>query len=413
MQPAERITPPDWMRDPATQNLLLALGAGGAKARFVGGCVRDAVLGAPASDIDLATPEAPELVLKRLHDAGIRAVPTGLAHGTVTAVIGHRHFEITTLRKDVETDGRRARVEFTDDWLQDALRRDFTINALYADADGTIYDPTGGLADLAQAKVRFVGNAGERIEEDALRILRYFRFLARFGRGDPDDEALRACRDKRTKLAILSGERIAGEILGLLALPDPLPALKRMEQLGILDELFQTGLRLDRLGRLLGLEKENAAIDAGLRLAVLLPSSFEIVDRLTERLRLSNADRERMLAAATPAKLIREGLDDKMIRKALFHLGRDRFADQVWLAAADRRLKSADEILQLASRLERPSFELKGSDVLALGAAPGPKVGQLLREVEDWWEAGDFAADRAGCLAELRQRYAAKQSKKP
>lgn len=412
IEPASRISSPDWMLDPATGAVLKALGAGGAIVRFVGGCVRDAVLGVPTSDIDLATPEAPETVLARLGEAGIRAIPTGLSHGTVTAVIGHRKFEITTLRRDMETDGRRAKVEFTDDWLEDAKRRDFTFNALYADANGTIYDPAGGLRDLADGQVRFVGNAVQRIEEDALRILRYFRFLARFGGATPDEAALAACRDKRTLLQNLSGERISGEMLGLLAQARPMPALQLMAANGILDEILGVGARLDRLQRMIDLEIKFQADDPVRRLAALSPAGVDRIAETAARWNLSGAVRERLLAMATPSKMIRDDINDKVIRKALFRLGRDRFTDQVWMAHSDGRKFDALEILQRALRIERPEFSLRGSDVLALGVATGPGVGAVLAEIETWWEDRDFAPGRDLCLVELKRRVIQKNGEK-
>jgi poly(A) polymerase len=404
------------MLDPATGAVLKALGAGGAIVRFVGGCVRDAVLGQPTNDIDLATPEAPETVMALLNAAGIRAIPTGLSHGTVTAVIERWHFEITTLRRDVETDGRRAKVEFTDDWLEDAKRRDFTFNALYADADGAIYDPMGGLRDLADGRVRFVGLAAQRIEEDALRILRYFRFLARFG-GTATDEsgtdgaALAACREKRALLQKLSGERISGEILGLLAQVRPMPALHLMASNGILDEILGVGASLDRLQRVIDLEIKFQTIDPVRRLAALAPAGVDRTAAVAARWNLSGDIRERLLDMATPSEMIRDDMNDKVIRKALFRLGRDRFIDQVWMAHSELRKIDAAKILQRAELIERPVFSLRGSDVLALGVAAGPDVGAVLVEIETWWEDQDFSAGRELCLAELKRRVSQKNSR--
>ena len=213
MEPAGHIDPPEWMRTPGAQDVAAALSGGGAPVRFVGGCVRDAVLGRRAKDIDLATPEPPQRVIDLLARAGIRAIPTGIAHGTITAVVGREHFEITTLRRDVSTDGRHATVAFTDDWAEDAARRDFTINALFCDADGTLFDPMGGLADIKTGTVRFVGDAAMRIAEDHLRILRFFRFFAHYGKGEPDSDGLAACTRLAPTLKALSAERIAAEIL--------------------------------------------------------------------------------------------------------------------------------------------------------------------------------------------------------
>ncbi len=253
-----KIAPQPWMKAAPTRALLKALGDAGIAARFVGGCVRDALLGRPIADVDLATPARPEAVVAALEKARIKVVPTGIAHGTVTAVVTSarppRHFEITTLRRDVETDGRRARVAFDADWAEDAARRDFTINALYLDPDGRIHDPVGGLADLKAHRVRFVGEPARRIAEDVLRVLRYYRFEARFGTGAGDAAARAACRDAASLLAGLSAERVAQELLRLLAVPDPVPALRMMAEDGVLAAILPEATRLDRLQCLLALE---------------------------------------------------------------------------------------------------------------------------------------------------------------
>src|SRR3954447_2945331 len=252
-----RIAPP-WMREEATRRLLRALQQAGIEARFVGGVVRDALLGRPSADIDLATPALPEEIIAALENAGIKAVPTGIEHGTVTAVVTSvgqpRHFEITTLRRDVETDGRRARVAFDADWSEDAARRDFTINALYLDPERTVHDPVGGLADLAAHRVRFVGEPARRIAEDVLRVLRYYRFEARFGHGEGDEAARAACRAAVPLLPTLSAERVAQELLRLLALADPVPALRMMGEGGVLAAILPEATRLDRLEQLIAVE---------------------------------------------------------------------------------------------------------------------------------------------------------------
>src|SRR4051794_39436851 len=248
-----RIAPP-WMREPATRALLDALRRGGIEARFVGGCVRDALLCRPSADIDLATPARPEAIIAALEKAGIKAVPTGIEHGTVTAVLPPRHFEITTLRRDVETYGRHARVAFDADWSEDAARRDFTINALYLDPEGTVHDPVGGLADLAAHRVRFVGEPARRIAEDVLRVLRYYRFEARFGHGEGDEAARAACRAAVPLLRTLSAERVAQELLRLLAIADPVRALTMMRDDGVLAAILPEATRLERLERLIAVE---------------------------------------------------------------------------------------------------------------------------------------------------------------
>src|SRR3954447_651424 len=248
-----RIAPP-WMREPATRHLLDALRRAGIEARFVGGCVRDALLGRPSADIDLATPALPGDIIAALEKAAIKAVPTGIEHGTITAVLPQRHFEITTLRRDVETYGRHARVAFDADWSEDAARRDFTINALYLDPDGTVYDPVGGLEDLKAHRVRFVGEPAKRIAEDVLRVLRYYRFEARFGGGTGDKAARAACRAAAPLLPKLSAERVASELLRLLAVPNPVPALRMMAEDGVLAAILPEAQRLDKLEGAVGVE---------------------------------------------------------------------------------------------------------------------------------------------------------------
>src|SRR5215468_4177027 len=254
MQPSERLDPQPWMIAAETVAVMAALAAAGGEARFVGGCVRDALLGRKVSDIDIATHEPPERVMNLLSRAGIKAIPTGIKHGTVTAVVGVRHFEITTLRRDVETYGRHARVEYTDDWAADAARRDFTMNALFCSADGTIYDPFGGLADLRAQRVRFVGDPAERIREDVLRLLRFFRFHAHYGKPPPDPPALAACRDLAHLLPTLSGERVCAETLKLLSAPQPADVVDLMRESGVLAHFLPEATGIDRMRALVAAE---------------------------------------------------------------------------------------------------------------------------------------------------------------
>src|SRR5438874_6231915 len=292
-----KIPPQPWMMAPPTRAVIAALADAGIAARFVGGCVRDALLGRPIADIDLATPSRPEEVAAALDKAGIKAVPTGIAHGTVTAVVPPRHYEITTLRRDVETDGRHARVAFDADWAEDAARRDFTINAIYLDPDGTLHDPVGGLADLAAGRVRFVGEPATRIAEDVLRVLRYYRFEARFGIGTGDAQARAACRAAVPLLPRLSAERVSQELLRLMAVPDPLPALRMMEEDGVLAAIVPEASRFDRLQQLGGMEPKP---DALRRLAALIEVDAAGAAALAECLRLSNEQRDRLAGLAPP-----------------------------------------------------------------------------------------------------------------
>ncbi|HWA45288.1 MAG TPA: CCA tRNA nucleotidyltransferase, partial [Hypericibacter adhaerens] len=281
-----------WMIDARTQAVIAALRADGAELRFVGGCVRDAVLGRAIKDIDLATPDPPETVIALLKRAGLKAVPTGIEHGTVTAVVEKQPFEVTTLRRDVETDGRHAKVEFTDDWRADAARRDLTFNAMSLSPDGTLHDYFGGFDDLQAGRVRFVGDAATRIEEDVLRLLRFFRFYAHYGKPPPDAVALEACRRMAPRLPDLSGERIQAETLKLLAASDPAPVVALTQNDGVLEHWLPEARSVARLAALVRIENGlGREPDPLLRLAALIEGGPEIARGLAWRLRLSNADR--------------------------------------------------------------------------------------------------------------------------
>lgn len=390
---------PPWLDEPAVRRLLAALGAANIEARFVGGCVRDALLGVGGGDIDLATPAQPDAVMAALKKAKIKAIPTGVEHGTVTAVIPPRHFEITTLRRDVETDGRHAKVAFDAGWDADAARRDFTINAIYLAPDGTLFDPVGGQADLAAHHVRFVGDATTRIAEDVLRILRYYRFEARFGAGEGDPAARAACRAAVGKLPTLSAERVWRELSRLLAGPAPVRALKLMQKDGVLAAILSEATRIDRLEKLFPLSDDSL-----LRLAALIDVDPDAARAVAERLRLSNAERDRLTGLANPWPLDPDG-GPKAQRLALYRLGLERYGDLARLAAADGQISRTrlGELVDFAERWPIPTFPLSGDDVTTLGIAPGPRVGHLLTAVKRWWEESDFAANRAACLARLKE----------
>jgi poly(A) polymerase len=400
-----KIQPQPWMTAPQTRAVIEALAKAGIAARFVGGCVRDALLGRPIADIDLATPARPEEVAAALDKAGIKPVPTGVEHGTITAVVNDpappRHFEITTLRRDVETYGRRARVAFDADWVQDAARRDFTINAIYLDPDGTLHDPVGGIADLEARQVRFVGEPAQRITEDVLRVLRYYRFEARFGSGIGDAAARAACRAAVGFLPKLSAERVARELLRLLAVPDPLPALRMMAEDGVLAAILPEATRLDRLKRLVALAPDP---DPLRRLAALITVDAAGVIALAERLRLSNEQRDRLAGLAPPWPLGPAG-DDRDQRLSLYRLGAERYRDLSLLLAAEGTISAPRlaALLTLTAGWQPPHFPLKGRDVTALGIPPGRRVGELLAAVRQGWEDGDFTADRAACLKRLKE----------
>ena len=393
-----------WLRALATRRVLAALTARSRPARFVGGCVRDALLGRDVSggELDLATAERPEQVMRLLEAAGLKALPTGLAHGTVSTQIDGQRFEITTLRQDVATDGRHAEVAFSDDFEADAARRDFTINAMSCDGEGRLYDYFGGRSDLAQGRVRFVGAPATRIAEDYLRILRFFRFFAHYGRPPADAEALGAAAAAAPEIARLSGERIRTEMLKLLAAADPLPALRLMADSGVLDQVIPAPVGLDRLERMLAAVPEADPLP---RLVALLrppPALPAATATVTERWRLSNREAER-LAALTTAPLPALAASAVERRGALYRIGPERYRDLARLAAAE-----APDASGLASALAeaaawRPrKLPIDGDDLLALGLPPGPRLGALLAAVEDWWLARDFAPDRAACLAHAR-----------
>lgn len=391
--PALRIPPPDWLADPALAAVLNAL----PQARIAGGAVRDTLAGRPVADVDLAIPLPPEQVIAALTKAGIKSVPTGIAHGTVTAVSGHRGFEITTLRRDVETDGRHAVVAFTDDWREDAARRDFTLNALSMTRDGAVFDYFGGIADLRAGIVRFVGDPAQRIAEDYLRILRFFRFFARYASGPPDPAALTAIRSGVPGMAGLSAERVWSELRRILEAPDPRRAVALMAELGVLAAAIPEGADPARLDRLVA---NGAPTDPLLRLAALLTGDPLA---LAERLRLSHAERDRLVALRT-APLARLADDDATLRRLLADTPGALLIDRTWLERTQG--PRWDRLRGRLAALPRPVFQIEGRDVLALGVAPGPHVGELLRALRQWWLDGGCTADAAACRTELVRRVA-------
>jgi poly(A) polymerase/tRNA nucleotidyltransferase (CCA-adding enzyme) len=381
---ARQIAPPPFMYDPALLAVLAAL----PDARLVGGAVRDAIAGRPVADVDLAVPRPPEAVIAVLDKAGLKHAPTGLQHGTVTAISGGRGFEITTLRTDQRTDGRHAEVVWTEDWQQDAARRDFTINAMSMTPGGAVYDYFGGLDDLAAGRVRFVGEARQRIAEDYLRVLRFFRFQARYGAAEPDLATAEALRDAVPKLSLLSAERVWSELKRILAVPDCLAAVGLMHALGVLEAVLLHGVDMTALERLV---ESGAPPDPLLRLVALYPGAVA----MAERLRLSKAEASTLEGLAGPAPDPAWG--DHALRRALVDTAPEVLIGRAWLAGGE----AWQGLRARIGAMQRPVFPLSGRDAVALGVPPGPAVGGLLAAVRGWWLAGGCVAGVDACRAEL------------
>ncbi len=374
-----------WRRRQGMGRMLDALDAGKGLTRYVGGAIRDDLLGLEGDDIDLATRIPPHEVMERLRKARIKAVPTGIDHGTITAVSGGHPYEVTTLRRDVSTDGRRAEVVFTDDWVEDAARRDFTINALSADpVTGEIFDYFEGLDDIARRRVRFIGDPLQRIAEDHLRILRFFRFHARFGAGEPDPTALEACAARANDLMALSRERIADELLKLLGLPDPAPTVKVMLERDILKPVIPeipVGA-IDRLEALIRDEKAaGIAPDAVRRLAAMLPADPDLAADIAARLRFSNKAGKRLKSAVLAET-------DRPPRALAYRLGVEGAVDRLLLAG------QVDRAAAIAGWIP-PRLPIGGGALIARGLAKGPGVARMLRRIEDRWVAEDFPGGEA------------------
>jgi poly(A) polymerase len=401
-----------WLKDGALARLIALLDRDGEEARVVGGAVRNALMRLPVGEVDVATSAPSEEVMRRIEAAGGKAVPTGIEHGTITAVIDGHAFEVTTLREDVETFGRKARVAFGRDWSRDAERRDFTINALSATRDGKVFDYVGGLADIAAHRVRFIGEPRRRIEEDYLRILRFFRFQAHFGTGAPDAAGLLACIRERAGLETLSRERVRTELLKLLVAPRATPALAVMLESGIL------GMVLGGVPFIASFEnmvKVEAALgvepDALRRLGALGVWVIEDTERLGERLRLPNVESER-LAALDLWWRVTSATDGQRARALLYRLGSQAFRDRALLAWARSQAGAADaawrDLAMFPQRWTAPVFPLKAADFIARGVGAGPPLGAALRAAEEAWIAADFPADRTAldAIARKAQREA-------
>jgi poly(A) polymerase len=387
-----------WLRSSALNKVFAALTAGGAEARVVGGAVRNALIDRPIKEIDIATTARPDDVMRLAASAGLNAFPTGIAHGTVTVVADKQPFEVTTLRRDVETDGRHAVVAFTTSWEEDACRRDLTINALYCAPDGTIYDFVGGVDDLRKRRVRFIGDAEARIREDYLRILRFFRFSAEYGNGHLDPGGLRAANVLKEGLTLLSAERVRAEMLKLLAAPSAANVVDVMYKNGILQLVLRTRLELQRFLRLAAIETAlGEPPDAVTRLAALAVNEPEDASLLARQLRLSNAEASRISAASTADPGIDPDAPEAAARAALYKLGPDIFARMARIAWARSGAPSSDLHWRartlLVDRWKPPRMPFSGADVLALGIAPGPEVGRILESFEHWWIENGFSSD--------------------
>lgn len=391
--------------NPAVRRIMEIAREGHGEARVVGGAVRDLLLGRSVGEIDFAATLPPEKTSELLIKAGLKAVPTGIDFGTVTAVIDGKGYEITTLRHDIETDGRRAKVAFTDDWRGDAARRDFTMNALYVDRDGKLYDYFDGQKDLEAGLVRFIGDARARIEEDVLRILRFFRFYAWFGRGAIDADGFAACRGLAHLIPQLSVERVWREIVKLLAADNPAPSWQLLIDAKILDGVLPEAQNAARLQSLIAIEKKYETPPSALRrLAALLPAQEASAQNIAQKLKLSKREAAHLEQLLTLPSRLAGKLDPVPFRRALYESGVEAARDAALLTGAMRPENDLEPVLAAAAEWNNPTFPLQGGDLLKLGMTPGPAMGVLLHELEERWVAGDFRLSREECLALARNK---------
>lgn len=401
----------DWLEGESLQKLLAALGAEGERARIAGGAVRNALLGEPVTDIDIATTCPPETVIRRAEAIGLKSVPTGIEHGTVTVIADGKGFEVTTLREDVETDGRRARVRFGRDWLADAHRRDFTINGLYAEPDGTVVDLIGGVEDLKERRLRFIGDAEARIREDYLRILRFFRFFAWYGRGRPDPEGLKACARLKAGLDGLSAERVWNELKRLLSAPDPARSLLWMRQAGVLSRVLPETEKwgIDGIHSLIAVEKSlDWEPDPILRLEMMIPPRKELVSDLAVRLKLSKAEARR-LADWVGAEPVPPDLEQAKFDRLLYRKGLSGVEDRLRLSIAgdksgSKAVSGHERLLNRLLQWRKPKFPVSGKDLAGLGIEPGEEMGKLLASLEAQWVEENFKPDKAQLIARVDKR---------
>jgi poly(A) polymerase len=388
------------MTTPQLERLLDAIPRAEETMRFVGGCVRDGLLGKPVQDVDLATSYQPQEIITFLKQANIKFVPTGLAHGTVLAVVDGIPYEITTLRKDIETYGRHAKVEFTDDWIEDAKRRDFTFNSIYLTPHGDLHDPWHGYEDLQAGRVRFIGNARERIKEDYLRILRYFRFYARFSQQKPDTETVSALKELASGLKRISGERIHNEFFRLLSYPELQDTLQLMVDTGVLEEslgLTHVSKQFDQL-----IEREHKLeLAPGImrRFLSLFLDEPQHLKKSEQRLKLTNKEKKHL---NTLLKIVtQDGVSDNWI---LYHYGADLFQDII-LLVPPKTISELRQKLSAAEKWQPQKLPVTGHDLIELGIQHGPQRGSALKQLEEWWIAKNFKPDKAQCLDFLKSNF--------
>ena len=406
----------DWLSAASTKVVIDSLQREGTEVRFVGGCVRDSLAKKPVTDVDIATPDRPDRVIELLSSAGIKSLPTGLKHGTIKAIVGKSSFDITTLRRDVKTYGRRAKVIFCNSWLEDARRRDFTINSISVSPSGTVFDPFDGISDLENGCVKFIGKASERITEDYLRILRFFRFHGLFGRGPIDEEAMTACHTHATKLKHLSKERIRTEFLKILLVPDPNKICVQMRKADVLKHLLPQNCDIRRLRIINWLETkvvniESVAQDDIRHLAALMGHGQNCSYHTAERLGLSRKQRDQLVTLTNPENKLSVNMSQILKQQKIRRHGNKRAIDLVLLTwagelAQSRRsfIKDMDDYIRLLKQCMDwipPIFPISGADVLNLGVRPGPVVATILEDIEAWWEYEHYNPKRTECLKQL------------
>ncbi len=406
--PPASVADADWFRWPGTQALFACLNREGFEARAVGGAVRNALLGLPVTEVDFATTAKPDDAVRLAEEAGFKTVPTGLAHGTVTVIAAGTPFEVTALRRDVDTDGRHATVAFGTDWAEDARRRDLTLNALYADGQGRVHDPLGGLNDLRAGRVRFVGDAGKRIREDYLRTLRFYRFSAEYAAAAFDREGIAAATRERMGLLRLSGERVRQELLRILVTRRAGEAIEIMDETGLLLLLLGGVARRARFERLRAIEAALGLMpDPILLLAALAVFVEEDSGRLAGKLRLSSQEAKNLQSFSPASPAVTPALGETALKVLLYKLGAPVYRGRLLLAWAASDAAPDDTAWQSAAALadnwQRPSFPLGGADLIALGMKPGPALGALLKGLEERWAMGGFCANREALLELAKQ----------